>query len=90
MQPDVYICFIDYTNALDRVRHDEIINIIYLNIDGQYLRVVRYLYWEQTASVRIENDINKCQDIKRDVRQCPHSGLCIFLYAARPGVLPQS
>ncbi|GFO11990.1 RNA-directed DNA polymerase from mobile element jockey-like [Plakobranchus ocellatus] len=41
-QKDVYLCFIDYTNAFDRVRHDEIITQLkQLNIDGKDLRIIK-------------------------------------------------
>ena len=31
IQKDVYLCFIDYTKAFDRVRHDEIIKELFSN-----------------------------------------------------------
>ena len=40
-----------------------------LNIDGKDLRTVRNIYWEQTAAMRIGNDLSAFQDIKRGVRQ---------------------
>ena len=40
-----------------------------LNIDGKDLRIVRNIYWEQTAPMRIGNDLSAFQDIKRGVRQ---------------------
>ena len=40
-----------------------------LNIDGNDLRIVRNIYWEQTAAMRIGNDLSAFQDIKRGVRQ---------------------
>ncbi|GFO42831.1 endonuclease-reverse transcriptase [Plakobranchus ocellatus] len=72
-QKDVYLCFIDYTKAFDRVRHDEIITQLkQLNIDGKDLRIIKTMYWEQTAAMRIENKTSTFQDIKRGVRQgCP-------------------
>ncbi|GFO13981.1 endonuclease-reverse transcriptase [Plakobranchus ocellatus] len=70
VQKDVYLCFIDYTKAFDRVRHDEIITELkQLNIDGKDLRIIKTMYWEQTAVMRIENKISTFQDIKRSVRQ---------------------
>ena len=33
------------------------------------LRIVRNIYWEQTAAMRIGNDLSAFQDIKRGVRQ---------------------
>ncbi|GFO30293.1 RNA-directed DNA polymerase from mobile element jockey-like [Plakobranchus ocellatus] len=42
VQKDVYLCFIDYTKAFDRVRHDEIITEMkQLNIDGKDLRIIK-------------------------------------------------
>ncbi|GFO41170.1 endonuclease-reverse transcriptase [Plakobranchus ocellatus] len=39
VQKDVYLCFIDYTKAFDRVHYDEIITQLkQLNIDGKGLR----------------------------------------------------
>ncbi|GFN85343.1 endonuclease-reverse transcriptase [Plakobranchus ocellatus] len=56
--------------AFDRVRHDEIImQLKQLNIDGKYLRIIKTMYWEQTAAMRIENKTSTFQDIKRGVRQ---------------------
>ncbi|GFN99094.1 LINE-1 reverse transcriptase [Plakobranchus ocellatus] len=62
---DVYLCFIDYTKAFDRVRHDEIItDLKQLNIDGKDLRIIKTMYWEQTAAMRVENKTSTFQDIK--------------------------
>ena len=40
-----------------------------LNIDGKDLRIVRNIYWEQTAAMRVGNDLGAFQHIKRGVRQ---------------------
>ncbi|GFO06958.1 LINE-1 reverse transcriptase [Plakobranchus ocellatus] len=70
VQKDVYLCFIDYTKAFDRVCHNEIITELkQLNIDGKDLRIIQTMYWEQTAAMRIENKTSTFQDIKRGVRQ---------------------
>ncbi|GFO30221.1 ankyrin-1 [Plakobranchus ocellatus] len=69
-QKDVYLCFTDYTKAFDRGRHDEIITQLkQLNIDGKDFRIIKTMYWEQTAAMRIENKTSTFQDIKRGVRQ---------------------
>ncbi|GFO16119.1 LINE-1 reverse transcriptase [Plakobranchus ocellatus] len=67
VQKDVYLCFIDYTKAFDRVRNDEIITELkQLNIDGKDLRIIKKtMYWEQTAAMRIENKTSTFQGIKR-------------------------
>ncbi|GFO24946.1 endonuclease-reverse transcriptase [Plakobranchus ocellatus] len=70
VQKDVYLCFVDYTKAFDRVHHDEILKQLkQLNIDGKDLRIIKTMYWEQTAAMRIENKTSTFQDIKRGVRQ---------------------
>ncbi|GFS25422.1 endonuclease-reverse transcriptase [Elysia marginata] len=70
MKKDLYLCFIDYSKAFDRVRHDELCKILNsTDIDGKDLRIVRNLYWEQTAATRIDDEISEYKPIKRGVRQ---------------------
>ena len=70
IQKDVYLCFIDYTKAFDRVRHHEIIKeLTKLKIDGKDLRIIKNMYWEQTAAMRVEGEISAFQKIKRGVRE---------------------
>ena len=40
-----------------------------LDIDGKDLRIVKNLYWEQNASVKIEGECSDFKPIKRGVRQ---------------------
>ena len=40
-----------------------------LDIDGKDLQVIRNLYWEQTADIRIGGETSKWTSIKRGVRQ---------------------
>ncbi|GFO39118.1 RNA-directed DNA polymerase from mobile element jockey-like [Plakobranchus ocellatus] len=55
MQKDLHLCFNDYSEAFDKVGHVELFRMLEkLDIDGKDLRVIRNLYWDQTASVRIE------------------------------------
>ena len=54
---DLYLCFLDYTKAFDKVKHEEIINILEnLDMDGKDLRIIKNLYWKQTAAVRMDNE----------------------------------
>ena len=42
------LCFIDYTKAFDRIRHDEIITqLTQLKIDGNDLHVIKKMYSQQ-------------------------------------------
>ncbi|GFR65813.1 retrovirus-related Pol polyprotein LINE-1 [Elysia marginata] len=70
MKKDLYLCFIDCSKAFDRVRHDELYKILNsIDIDGKDLRIVRNLYWDQTAATRIDDEISGYKPIKRGVRQ---------------------
>ncbi|GFN94140.1 endonuclease-reverse transcriptase [Plakobranchus ocellatus] len=66
MQKDLHLCFIDYSKAFDKVRHVELFRILEkLDIDGKDLIVIRNIFWDQTASVRISD----FKPIKRGVKQ---------------------
>ena len=70
VQKDVYLCFIDYTKAFDRVKHDEMLKQLkQLRVGGKDLRVIKNMCWEQSAAVRVDNDTSSFQKIKRGVRQ---------------------
>ena len=65
MQKDLYLCFIDYSKAFDKVRHEKLFNILeHLDIDGKDLRVIRNLYWDQSAAVRIGGELSEYTLIK--------------------------
>ena len=70
VQKDLYLCFIDYSKAFDKVKHSNLFNILQrLNCDGRDLRVLRNLYWEQEAAIRIDNEYSEYKPICRGVRQ---------------------
>ena len=70
VQQDLYLCFIDYSKAFDKVKHSEIIKLLEnLNVDGKDLRIVRNMYWKQTAAMRVNNTIGRFQKIEMGVRQ---------------------
>ena len=70
MQKDVYVCFIDYTKAFDKERHEELMNMLQdLEIDGKDIRLIRNMYWEQSACMKIDNQYSESINIKRGVRQ---------------------
>ncbi|GFS06308.1 retrovirus-related Pol polyprotein LINE-1 [Elysia marginata] len=83
MQKDIYPCFIDYTKAFDRVKHWEMIKQLkQLLVDRKDLRIIKNIYWQQTAAVRIENETSPFQMIKRGVRQgCVLSPDLFILYS---------
>ena len=70
MQRDVYVCFIDYVKAFDKVRHEPLIEMLEaLNIDGKDIELVMNLYWDQQAAVRIDGVLSEYVNIERGVRQ---------------------
>ena len=70
VQKDLYLCFIDYSKAFDKVRHSDLFDILNgLDFDGKDLRILRNLYWEQEAAIRIDNECSVYRPIRRGVRQ---------------------
>ena len=70
VQKSIYICFIDYSKAFDRVQHEKLIKCLQeIGIDGKDIRLIRNIYWEQTASIRCENSYSPYIEIRRGVRQ---------------------
>ncbi|GFO30064.1 retrovirus-related pol polyprotein line-1 [Plakobranchus ocellatus] len=69
MQKDLPFCFIDNSKAFEKVKHAELFRMLEkLDIDGKNPRIIRNLYWGQTASVRIEAEHNDFKSNKRGVR----------------------
>src|SRR5438552_7424207 len=64
---DLNLCFIDFTKAFDRVRHTKLLQD--LNLDGKDIRLVRNLYWDQSAAIRYQYELGNFASIKRGVRQ---------------------
>ncbi|GFO09466.1 DNA replication licensing factor mcm8 [Plakobranchus ocellatus] len=61
VQKDVNLCFIDYTKAFDRVRHDEIIKqLTQLKIDGKDLRIIKNMYWDQVSKYQARCQTRLC------------------------------
>lgn len=70
MQKNLFLCFIDYEKAFDRVQHEKLFNmLIETDIDSKDLRLIRNLYWNQKAAVDIDKRKTEWKSIKRGVRQ---------------------
>ena len=83
MQRDLYVCFIDYKKAFDRVKHKNLMVMLNdIKIDSKDLRVIQDLYWRQQAAIRIDKDVSKYVEIRRGVRQgCVLSPDLFLLYS---------
>ena len=67
---DLYLCFLDYSKAFDRVHHEPLMGMLRtIDVDGKDLRLLRNLYWDQTAAVRVDNELSGWAKILRGVRQ---------------------
>ena len=57
LYPMLYLSFIDYSKRFDKVRNSDLCDILLRhNCDGKDLRVIRNLYWEQEATIGIDDD----------------------------------
>ena len=53
-QKSLYVCFIDYTKAFDRIKHHKLIQILLdKGIPKEEIKIIGNLYWSQKAKVRI-------------------------------------
>lgn len=80
---DVYLCFIDFSKAFDRVKHEELISILRkTGADDKNIRIIAKLYWQQTAEVRVGDHKTKKIKICRGVRQgCVLSPILFNIYS---------
>ncbi|XP_060531554.1 uncharacterized protein LOC132705137 [Cylas formicarius] len=80
---DIFLCFVDYEKAFDRVQHSKLMQILRkTDVDDKDIRCFERLYWGQTANITIQNIITEDIDIRRAVRQgCVLSPLLFNLYS---------
>lgn len=80
---DLYICFVDFEKAFDRVRWDKLMLILKdLQVDWKDRRLIYDLYMRQKAVVRLKSGETEPAGIGRGVRQgCPLSPLLFLIYA---------
>ena len=70
VKEDLYLCFIDYSKAFDRVHHDKLITCLKsIGLDGKDINLIASLYWNQKAAIRIEDQLSEHTKIQRGVRQ---------------------
>ena len=58
MQKDIFLCFIDYEKNFKTVRHENLLSALNrMQIVGNGIKIIRNLYYDQTAAVRVENEL---------------------------------
>jgi exonuclease III len=79
----LYLCFVDYQKAFDRVKHDKLTEVMAkAGIPDLEMRLIINLYWHQQASVRWQGDVSRDFKVERGVRQgCIISPLLFNLYS---------
>ena len=69
-QKDLFLCFIDYSKAFDRVNHAKMMEVLTLaGVADHERRLIAELYWNQTAKVRTDAETTDEINILRGVRQ---------------------
>lgn len=83
MNKAVFVCFVDYEKAFDKVQHGKMMEILRSkNIDRNDANIIENLYWNQTAKVAIEGEESEEIEIRRGVRQgCILSPLLFNMYS---------
>jgi sorting nexin-29 len=83
VEKKVYLGFMDYQKAFDRVRHGKLLEIMEkAGIPELKRRQILNLHWHRNTAVRWDIDISRYVDIKRGVRQgCIISSILFNLYS---------
>jgi len=79
----LYLCFVDYQKAFDRVKHDKLMEIMEKSeVPELERRLIANLYWRQKAAVKWDREIGRDIKVERGVRQgCIISPLLFNLYS---------
>jgi len=78
----VYVCFVDYEKAFNRINWKKMMEILKnIGVDWRDRRLRKELYMNQTARVRNDNVLSEKCEIGRGNRQgCPLSALLYCTY----------
>ena len=85
MQKDLYVCFVDYVKAFDKIQHRTLIEMLeILDVDGKEIDLIASLYWNQVAAINIDGSLSDWITIQRGARQgCNMSPDLFALYAEK-------
>ena len=81
----LYICFIDFVKAFDRVSHCKLIQIMKeIGIPTEETNIITNLYFNQKAKVRCDNGMTDAFQVEKGVRQgCILSPILFNLYSEK-------
>lgn len=75
MNRDVYVCFVDFEKAFDRVQHSKMFKALNdIGIECSNVRAIASLFWQQVATVLLDSEETNVVQIKRGARHdcvCP-------------------
>ena len=79
---DVYVCYVDFEKAFDRVNWEILMETLKnIGVDWKDRRMIRNLYIQQRATVRVAEGESELVEIGRGVRQgCLLSPLLFSIY----------
>jgi len=70
MRKDLYLAFIDYRKAFDRVKHVQLLEMLdNIGVDDKDLRIIQNLYFEQSAAIKVDDNRSEWTPIRKGVRQ---------------------
>lgn len=83
VQRKLYVCYVDYKKAFDRIQHEKLIEVLTrVGLDERDIVMIRNTYWNHRGCIRTEKGNTRCIDIQRGVRQgCILSPLLFNIYA---------
>jgi hypothetical protein len=79
---DIFVCFVDYEKAFDRVNWSKLMKILErIGVDEKDRQLIRHLYLSQSVVVRVNGGNSEPGLLGRGVRQgCPLSPLLFNIY----------
>src|SRR3989442_11828554 len=79
----IYLCFVDYQKAFDRVRHAKLAEVmVKAGIPDMERRLIINLYWRQHEAVRWDGEVSREVGVERGVRQgCVISPMLFNVYS---------
>ena len=79
---DIYVCFVDFEKAFDRVMWEKLMEILKkIGVDWKDRRLIAELYMNQEVTIRVNGEESSPGTIGRGVRQgCPLSPLLFNIY----------